>query len=126
MAFMPASIGCSVPGGRLASYDVVAGEGGPLLYPVPWAREPEISHVVTEAAMCRALEGAGFEITGVVDATEAGAAFFAQRKTDAAPPPPHALSAILGADFPRRSANLGRNLAERRARVVQVIARRRG
>lgn len=30
------------PGGRLAIYDVMAGETGPLLFPVPWARTPEI------------------------------------------------------------------------------------
>ena len=31
------------PGGRFASYDVVAGDGQPVIYPVPWAADASIS-----------------------------------------------------------------------------------
>jgi SAM-dependent methyltransferase len=39
------------PGGRFAIYDVVAGETEPLIFPVPWSREPETSFLLTPAAM---------------------------------------------------------------------------
>src|SRR5258705_7574371 len=49
------------PGGRLAIYDVVAGEGSPPTYPVPWARVPGISFLVTPEAMRNGLARAGFK-----------------------------------------------------------------
>ena len=39
------------PGGIFAVYDVLQGEGGEVLYPVPWARDPSISHVATPDEM---------------------------------------------------------------------------
>ncbi len=39
------------PGGRLGIYDVVQGEGGPIVFPVPWARSEAISHLSTLAQM---------------------------------------------------------------------------
>ncbi len=44
------------PGGRLAIYDVAKGDGGDLIFPVPWARVPEISFLVTPDAMRAALK----------------------------------------------------------------------
>src|SRR6516165_1755861 len=35
------------PGGVFAVYDVLQGEGGDVLYPVPWARDPSISYLAT-------------------------------------------------------------------------------
>ncbi len=49
------------PGGRLAIYDVVAGEGSPPTYPVPRARVPGISFLVTPEAMRNGLARAGFK-----------------------------------------------------------------
>ena len=39
------------PGGIFAVYDVLQGEGGEVLYPVPWARDPSISHLATPDEM---------------------------------------------------------------------------
>ena len=49
------------PGGIFAVYDALQGEGGEVLYPVPWAREPSISHLATSDQMSSLLIGAGFE-----------------------------------------------------------------
>ena len=35
------------PGGALAIYDVLAGPSGPVLFPVPWARTPDTSFLVS-------------------------------------------------------------------------------
>jgi len=58
------------PGGRFVVYDVLQGEGGEVLYPVPWAREPSISHLATPAAMSSLLSDAGFRVAKVEDSTE--------------------------------------------------------
>ena len=51
------------PGGAFAVYDVLQGEGGEVLYPVPWARDPSISHLATPDQMKSLLGGAGFKVT---------------------------------------------------------------
>jgi ubiquinone/menaquinone biosynthesis C-methylase UbiE len=64
------------PNGIFAVYDVLQGEGGEVLYPVPWAREPSISHLVTPDDMKSLLVGAGFKLLDVQDSTEESQAFF--------------------------------------------------
>ena len=118
------------PGGRFAIYDVVAGTGGPLHFPVPWSRTPETSFLVTPDAMRAALEKAGFRVAVWTDRTEAAVAWFAeQQKARAAqpvaPPSPLGLHIAMGPDFPAMSANLGRNLREGRAGIVQAVVERR-
>jgi ubiquinone/menaquinone biosynthesis C-methylase UbiE len=39
------------PGGVFAVYDVLQGEGGDVVFPFPWAREPSISHLATPKEM---------------------------------------------------------------------------
>ena len=50
---LPTAIGCTgsihrviKPDGLLAIYDIVAGEGGPVVFPVPWARTADISFLL--------------------------------------------------------------------------------
>ena len=47
------------PGGKFATYDVVL-RGGELHYPVPWARTPDTSFLLTPDATREAVEEAGF------------------------------------------------------------------
>ena len=113
------------PGGRFAMYDVVAGEEAPLHFPVPWARDPAASFLLTPEATRDVLEACGFE---VIDATDAGRAWL-QAQTEAArtrPEPlrPLALPLIMGPDFSARTANLGRNFQDGRARLLQAVVRR--
>ena len=106
------------PGGKLAIYDAVQGEGGPLHYPVPWARDPRFSFVVTPDAMRTALETAGFTVIAWHDVTEASLAWLAEQKPRATP---FGLKLVMGEDFPALTANFARNLQERRARLIQAI-----
>src|SRR5499433_3688960 len=50
------------PGGRLALQEVATGEGGEPHYPVPWAREPSISFLLSAEASRGKLEAAGFRV----------------------------------------------------------------
>ena len=51
------------PGGRLAFYDVIAGDGMPPPYfPVPWSATQETSFLLTRDETARSLETAGFAL----------------------------------------------------------------
>src|SRR5512140_2157700 len=49
------------PGGILAFFDILAGSGLPLDYPLPWADDPSICFVYTTEQTRAFLEAAGFE-----------------------------------------------------------------
>ena len=69
------------PGGRFALYDVVAGEGEPLTFPVPWARDPDTSFLLTGEQTRAAVAAAGFEEVSFADRTDTvvqGARFWAR------------------------------------------------
>ena len=108
------------PGGRLAIYDVVAGPGGDLIFPVPWADTPDISFLLSGEAMRQVLAGARFVERSWRDATQDALAWFAQQRAAPSPGGP-GLPVVMGPDFPQAAANLARNLAEGRARLVQTI-----
>ena len=114
------------PDGIFAVYDILKGEGGEVLFPVPWARRAEISHLVTAGEMRGLLEGAGFQIVHEEDSTEAGQAWFKRvaAKLASSDKPPVSLREFLGADAAQMTQNQVRNLSERRIRTVTFICRR--
>lgn len=115
------------PGGRLGIHDIVSGNGEPLIFPVPWARIPEISYLLTAEEMRNELVRAGFSIDSLVDETPKTLAWLEERRRAAAEqnqPSPLSLNAVMGPEFPVMIANLGRNLMEGRVGVAQVIARK--
>lgn len=111
------------PGGIFAVYDILQGEGGEVLFPVPWAREPSISHLVTPDAMESLLAGAGFRILEVHDSTSESQSWFESMTARMAEsgPPAVTFQAFLGSDFPEMARNQVRNLTDRRIRTVSYI-----
>jgi ubiquinone/menaquinone biosynthesis C-methylase UbiE len=111
------------PGGIFAVYDVVKGEGGDVLYPVPWAREPSISHLATPEQMKSLLSGAGFKLLDIKDSTEESQTFFEKMTAKIAKTgvSPVAWRLFLGDDFPEMARNQVRNVTERRIRTVSFI-----
>ncbi len=111
------------PGGIFAVYDVLQGEGGEVLYPVPWARDPSISHVATPDEMKTLLTGAGFKLLDVEDSTEESQSFFERMTAQMAKTgsSPVAWRSFLGDDFPVMARNQVRNVTERRIRTVSFI-----
>lgn len=113
------------PAGPFAVYDVLQGEGGDVRYPVPWAREPSISHLATPAEMRDMLVSAGFELLEEVDSTEESLEWFRSLAAglDAEGPPPVGFGVFLGEDLPQMAANQVTNLEQRRIRTVSYLCR---
>jgi sarcosine/dimethylglycine N-methyltransferase len=107
------------PGGRFATFDVVS-NGGELHYPVPWARTPDASFLMTATATREAIEAAGFRTLAWQDDTETAKAWFAQLRA-AGPPPSPNLSVVMGPDFPQLTSNLARNLSEGRVGILTAV-----
>ena len=109
------------PNGRFATYDVVLREGD-VVYPVPWARDASTSFLMSAAETCTALEHAGFQPTFWRDDSQTAIDWFT---TTLAGPPPIAsalnLSVVLWPDFQAMTANLARNIREKRLGVLSAV-----
>jgi sarcosine/dimethylglycine N-methyltransferase len=106
-------------GGKFATFDVVLNSGNPH-YPVPWARTPATSFLLTAAATREAIESAGFRMLAWQDGSEAAKAWIAQVRASGAPPSAN-LGMVMGPDFAQLAANLGRNLMEGRLDILTAV-----
>lgn len=102
------------PGGKLAFFDLIAGEGD-LHFPVPWANDRAINHLVDEDELRLLLSTAGFHAEMWEDLTAEGAEFFRSQV-----PSPLGVQ-LLGTDMKPKLMNLGRNLAEGRVRAIRSV-----
>ena len=107
------------PGGQFATFDVVS-LGGDALYPVPWARTPATSFLLSAAATREAVEAAGFRTRAWRDDTAAAKAWAAETRASAPPPSPN-LGVVMGPGFGELAANLGRNYLEGRLGVLSAV-----
>lgn len=114
------------PGGTLAIYDILAGPSGPVMFPVPWARTPDSSFLVTPEQLRGLLEKSGFNVTAWSDTTEAARAWFVSlaEKIRKDGLPPLGFHLLLGSDFQVMAQNQRRNLEEGRILLAQVVAKR--
>lgn len=103
-------------GGRFGTFDVVLNRGEPH-YPLPWARTPATSFLLTAATTREAIETAGFRTLTWRDDTEAAKAWIAELRASGPRSSPN-LGVVMGPDFPQLSANLGRNLMEGRLGIL--------
>jgi SAM-dependent methyltransferase len=106
-------------GGRFATFDVVLNGGDPL-YPLPWARTPATSFLLTATATRDAIEPAGFRTLVWQDDSEAAKAWFAQLRESGPPAPPN-LGTVMGPDMAQLVANLGRSVAEGRLGILTAV-----
>jgi sarcosine/dimethylglycine N-methyltransferase len=107
-------------GGRLAIWDIAAGDDGELDYPLPWADHPGLSHLATVDGLRALIESSGFTIEHWNDLTDQASATMQTVLT--LPPSPLGLHAFVP-DFAQKAENLTRALADRRLRAIQGIAR---
>lgn len=114
------------PGGKLAIYDVLAGPGGDVHFPVPWAKEPSISFLSTAQQLLDILTGIGFEILVWRDVTETGRSWFRHLRSKISQEglPSLGLQLLLGPDFRIMAHNQVLNLEEDRIALIEVVVRR--
>ncbi len=114
------------PGGAIAIYDVLAGSASPIHFPVPWARGPETSFLVTPDELRQLLEASGFKIASWEDTRAAAREWFTDlaRKIQQHGFPPLGLHLLLGSDFQAMAENQRRNLEEGRIVLSQVVGRK--
>jgi ubiquinone/menaquinone biosynthesis C-methylase UbiE len=114
------------PGGTLAIYDILAGPSGPVLFPVPWARSPETSFVVSPEDLRTLLEETGFRIVDWADTTDLARAWFVAlaEKIRKEGLPALGFHVLLGPDFKEMAQNQRRNLEDGRIVLAQVVAQK--
>ena len=112
------------PGGTLAIYDILEGPVNPVHFPVPWAREPETSFLVTPDELHHLLAAAGFVISDWQDTTDKACLWFRSVTNQArgAGTRTLGLHLLLGDDFQSMIINQLRNLEENRIVLCQVTA----
>lgn len=111
------------PGGRFATFDVVLSGGEPhhpLPFPLPWARTPATSFLLTAAATREAIEQAGFHTVAWRDDSEVAKTWFAQLRASGPPPAPN-LGVVMGPEFAQVAANLGRSLMEGHVGILTAV-----
>jgi SAM-dependent methyltransferase len=107
------------PRGRLSIWDIAAGQPGALDFPLPWADQPVLSHLVPAARLRAAMESAGLAVTHWSDMTDKAVAImeiFLQF-----PPAPLGLHVFVD-NFEEKAKNLVRGLDSGRLRAIQAIA----
>lgn len=110
-------------GGWFAMYDILAGSGGPPIFPVPWASVPEYSFLISPDELQALLKGIGFQSLHWQDVTESGLAFThnnlaKMRQKGSASMGNHV---FMGPDYRSMMENMVRNFEEDRLRVVEAV-----
>lgn len=112
------------PGGTLAIYDVLAGASGPVLFPVPWARTPDTSFLVSQEELRQLLQDAGFTVSDWKDTTAEAREWFVKlaEKIRREGFPALGFHLLMGHDFREMAQNQGRNLEEGRISLGQIVS----
>ena len=115
------------PSGKFGIYDLLQGEGGGVLFPVPWAQDASTSFLASPGEMRTLLSEASFDITGWNDTSEIGKEWFKalNKRLVESGPSPLGFQVLLGADFGAMAKNQVRNLVEDRIRPTEIICVKR-
>ncbi len=111
---------------RLALYEVMEGEGGPVHFPVPWADDARISFLRKPEDVRAMLIEAGLREVSWVDMTETMLATLQEGTARQAgtSQPVLGLHILLGEHFPEMLQNVQRNLTEERITLIQGVFER--
>jgi len=110
------------PGGRFATYDLVLRDGD-ANYPLPWARDPSTSFLLSEGDTRSALAQAGFTVELWRDDTQIALEWFNAAFSGPQPTGPN-LGILMGPDFRLAIANLAHSLRENHLGVLSAVLTR--
>ena len=111
------------PGGRLALHEVAAGPVQPVHFPVPWARDPTISFLISPDELRELLLDLDFGEIAWRDVSGASAEWFRDALERSASGQANALGLrlLLGPEMADMGRNVLRNLEEDRLAVIQAV-----
>jgi SAM-dependent methyltransferase len=114
------------PSGQLAFHDIFAGGTSGLHFPVPWASDASISHLIPIKNLRTLLAECDFAPVRWEDKTDQSVTFFREALHRARTEGwmPVGLNLLMGEDAAVKFMNVLRNLEEDRVRVVQVVMKR--
>lgn len=115
------------PQGTLVIHDILAGPGGSVRFPVPWARSEEISFLASPDELRDLLRTSGFKVLNWTDTTSLAREWFINLtdKVRQEGLPKLGFHLLMGKDdFPIMARNQLRNLEEERIVLAQVIAQK--
>ena len=112
--------------GTLALYDVMRQGEGDLLFPVPWAESPAISHLRTPEETRSLLEQVGMEVIRIEDRTAMAVEFFQQVLTDSPQPDAAPAPQLAMDDAQAKLRNVFTNMERGLIAPVLMLARHRG
>ena len=108
-------------------HDIFQGPGGEPHFPVPWAGDSSLSHLVPPEDAQAVLESVGFHARVWRDQSEVSSAWLRDRNARmSAGPPTLGVHLLMGSSASTKLANVARNLDEQRIVVVQAVPDRRG
>ncbi len=114
------------PGGQLAFHDIFAGANDGVQFPVPWAADASLSHLIGVEDLRTVMSDLGLAQVRWEDKTDASAAFFQSvlERVRTEGWMPVGLHLLMGDDAAVKFANVLRNLEENRVQVVQAVMKR--
>lgn len=117
-----------LPAGVFTFTELCQGPGGAPDYPLPWARDPSYSFLVTPEALGTLLEDAGFRITQWLDTSRNRVAADRKRLDAAAakapPAGPLSMHLVRGEDYHERQANSSKAVIDGRLINLTVVTER--
>lgn len=116
------------PGGKLIWTEVSAGTGTPI-YPLPWAREPQASHVEPRDSLVAKCSDAGFMVDQVIDETDLQLELAQKIRASGQHPSDgqnQANAVVLGADFAERRRNFIQSMGQGLIRSTLILAHKPG
>jgi SAM-dependent methyltransferase len=114
------------PGGQLAFHDIFAGANDGVHFPVPWAADASINHLIAAEAVQAVLADLGLTQVHWEDKTDTSVTFLKSilDRLRNEGWMPVGLHLLMGDNAEVKFANLLRNLEEDRVRVVQAVMKR--
>lgn len=114
------------PGGRAILYEVCGNRNSPIHFPVPWAQDSSMNHLVLPQDFRDIITGAGFTVEVWNDKTDLAQAAFAQMNEPRGEPelPELGVHLLVGDDILTKAYNLRRNLDEQRVSLIETAISR--
>lgn len=116
------------PGGRFGFYDIVAGVAGTPDFPLPWAGEPAVSHLIAVDQMRAFAEEVGLRTVMCRELTNAARAHMVSqqaaidaRRQAGDPPPLQAGDILMGPTAAAKQRNLRRAVKEGRVGLAMAV-----